>query len=313
VVKYKGREFHALYDSFTNQKISQMIDFTKILIPSRYGNSLLANDLLSFARNVNEDTGEIAESEERTAEYKNMKFKIFPSGRIILQGSWHKYSNDGRNHSDFNLSSFRAAVIQFCDKFTLDPTELKLLQFEAGVNFAPPERIETVLRSFVCSNNGSVPFSQMRSKVGSSLGIEMYRTEYGIKVYDKSKQYNLPSELLRYEIKFTSSKIFRRAFKVEFLSDLTLHCKWHLISSKIRYSLKDLILKEPSFEMSCLSQSKRNFIIESSVDSYWKGLNRRQRMRSKIRLQKYVEQFARSDLKESLHVRIKEKLFQLAA
>jgi len=290
-----------------------MIDFTKILIPSIHSDSLLRHHLLSFARSVNEDTGEITESEERTAEYENMKFKIYPSGRIILQGSWHKYFDGGRNHSDFNLSSFRAAVIQFCDKFELDPTKLKLLQFEAGINFVPTERIETVLRSFVCSNDGRVSFSQMRSKVGSSLGIEMYRTEYGIKVYNKSKQYNLSSELLRYEVKFTSSKIFRREFKVEFLSDLTLFCKWHLISSKVRYSIRDLILKEPSFSLSSLSQSKRNFIIQSSVDSYWRGLDRKQRLRSKIRLQKYVEQFARSDLKESLHSRIKEKLFQLAA
>jgi len=156
-------------------------------------------------------------------------------------------------------------------------------------------------------------FEVIVSKIGSSLGIEMYRTEYGIKVYNKSKQYNLPNELLRYEVKFTSSKIFRREFKVEFLSDLTLFCKWHLISSKVRYSIRDLILKEPSFSLSSLSQSKRNFIIQSSVDSYWRGLDRKQRLRSKIRLQKYVEQFARSDLKESLHSRIKEKLFQLAA
>lgn len=290
-----------------------MIDFTKILIPSIHSDTLLRHELLSFARSVNEDTGEITESEERTAEYENMKFKIYPSGRIILLGSWHKYSAGGRNHSDFSLTNFRAAVNQFCNTFALDAKELKLLQFEAGLNITPPERIETVLRSFVCSNNGSVPFSQMRSKVGSSLGIEMYRTEYGIKIYNKSKQYNLAKELLRYEIKFISSKKFRREFNVEFLSDLTLFCKWHLISSKVRYSIRDLILKEPSFSLSSLSQSKRNFIIQSSVDSYWKGLDRKQRLRSKIRLQKYVEQFARSDLKESLHSRIKEKLFQLAA
>jgi len=72
-----------------------MIDFTKILIPSIHSDSLLRHDLLSFARNVNEDTGEIRESEERTAEFQNMKFKIYPSGRIILQGSWHKYSMVG--------------------------------------------------------------------------------------------------------------------------------------------------------------------------------------------------------------------------
>jgi hypothetical protein len=290
-----------------------MIDFTKIQIPDKCGNNLLQNKLLSFERNVNEDTGELDESEERTAEYKNMKFKIYPSGRIILMGSWHKFAKEGYNSSDFNLQDFRLAVFDFCRFFDLNPNELRLLQFEAGVNIVPPLQIRSVLRAFVCSSDGKVPFSQMRSRTGSSLGVEMYRSEYGIKVYDKSKQYKLLNELMRYEVKFTSSKIFRREFEVEYLSDLMLFCKWAKISKKVENSVKDLILNEPTFETSGMSSAKKNFIVQSSISAYWRELNRRQRMRSKIRMKKMVEQYARSDLKSDIQTRIREKLLQLTA
>ena len=166
----------------------------------------------------------------------------------------------------------------------MNPNELRLLQFEAGVNIVPPLQIRSVLRAFVCSSDGKVPFSQMRSRTGSSLGVEMYRSEYGIKVYDKSKQYKLLNELMRYEVKFTSSKIFRREFEVEYLSDLMLFCKWAKISKKVENSVKDLILNEPTFETSGMSSAKKNFIVQSSISAYWRELNRRQRMRSKIRM-----------------------------
>jgi len=291
----------------------QMIDFTKIQIPDKCGNTLLQNRLLSFERNVNEDTGELDISEERTAEYKNMKFKIYPSGRVILMGSWHKFAKEGYNSSDFNIRDFRLAVFDFCKSFDLNPNELRLLQFEAGVNIVPPMQIRSVLRAFVCSSDGKVSFSQMRSKTGSSLGVEMYRNEYGIKVYDKSKQYKLSNDLMRYEIKFTSSKLFRREFGVEYLSDLMLLCKWLRISMRVENSVKDLILNEPTFEISGLSSVKKNFIVQSSVSNFWKELNRRQRMRSKIKMKKMVEQYARSDLKSAIQTRVREKLLQLTA
>ena len=78
-----------------------MVDFVKVWVPC--SEHLLNNELLSFERKLNERTGEVKSFVE--AEYDSLKFKLYDSGGLRLQGSQHKFFNGGVfNYDDYSQS-----------------------------------------------------------------------------------------------------------------------------------------------------------------------------------------------------------------
>ena len=49
----------------------------------------------------------------------------------------------------------------------------------------------------------------MPDRNGFILGKYCKLSQYSIKIYDKGKQYNLPYNLMRYEVRFTKMSIFK--------------------------------------------------------------------------------------------------------
>jgi hypothetical protein len=77
-----------------------MVDFVKIAI--RDGHFIKNSKLLDFKVLVSSKTGEL--ENKLTAKHKGLKFYLYDSGRLIIQGSLHKYKNNGYNYNDFTLN-----------------------------------------------------------------------------------------------------------------------------------------------------------------------------------------------------------------
>lgn len=287
-----------------------MIDYTKIEIPDWYWPHLSVHPLLSFTRPINEDTAEYKETDAREAEYCGMVFTRYPSGRITLRGSWHKYYHKGTNWQDFTLGEFREAVREFCDTFNLDPSRLQLLQLEAGCNVTPPIPTRETLHAFVSNWKGNA-FGTMRTDKGQPLGIELYLTDYGLKVYDKGAQYGLLDPLMRFERKFTSWSKFRNKTNIHVLADL-LHVEaWQTLADLVEDSFTNLILREPSVNPEQLPTSERLFFADAGRAGYWHDAPRKERHNARERLRGIVRDHGKSDLYEDLLRLLNSKLKEL--
>ncbi|MFT3884647.1 MAG: hypothetical protein QM724_04230 [Flavobacteriales bacterium] len=226
---------------------SHMIDYTKVSIPRHHRPALEA--CLNFMRPVNENTGEVAVSRSRVAQFgpalqgpggilsavdplrRAMQFHLTPTGHMLLDGSWHKQAQEGANYDAFVLPDFIATANGLCASFGLTPSTMDLQVLETGVNITPSLKVREVLRRLVCHREG-VPFTTMRSKRGRSLGLELVRGEYILKFYDKGAQYGLPFPLLRVEVKFIKSRRFRH-LGIRTLSDLFDLHNWEKLEGEL--------------------------------------------------------------------------------
>jgi hypothetical protein len=287
-----------------------MIDYTQLGIPPEYGRLLLAHPILSFQQPVDVQTGEYRDTDAREAVFRGMTFTIYSSGRITLHGSWHKYHHNGTNWQDFTLEEFREAVREFCNTFNLDPSRLQLLQLEAGCNVTPPLPTRATLRAFVCNGQGKA-FATMRTRKGQPLGLELYLTDYALKVYDKGAQYNLTDQRLRYERKFTSWCKFRDKAGIFTLADL-LHAEaWHTLAAYVSETFSTLVLREPSVDPQQMQPRKRLFFAEAGRPGYWYELPREERHKARERLRDLVREYGAANLHEELRTRIDAKLREL--
>ncbi|MBV6405538.1 MAG: hypothetical protein GFGODING_02317 [Flavobacteriales bacterium] len=302
-----------------------MIDYAKIELPVEVGARLLHHPALSFIGKFDHATGAvlgdapcIAEYGPRTAigrtndtatDRRALQFIVYPSGRTILHGSFHKYAQGGANWGDYTFTQFAATVAELCDTFNLDPHMLRLLQLEAGANVEPPLRTSRTLQAIVCHREGH-PFGPMRSSKGRSLGIVMERDQYAVKVYDKGRQYARPGELLRFELKFTKA-IEPQRLGIYTVNDLLNPGAWHRLRARIMDIYGELFIAEPSIHLPRLNASQRTFVELARSPHYWQELNRGARHKARARYAAIVERFAGSNLKDALGRTLDAKLNDL--
>ncbi len=282
-----------------------MLDFVKIHIPAHYCAALLSHPELSFQRDIDEDTGEINSEKPRSADYRSMKFTIHRNGYCILSGSLHKMYHEGKNYKDFTFHQFIECVQTLHQLFNLNPSELKLLQLEVGVNIQTQIDPKQIIQLTHCDWNGN-RFGAMPSKNIRSFGVILERTEYAYKLYNKGKQYQLTNHLLRFELKITKGRNLRRnGFHTLF--DLCSLAIWDSLSKMLNKAFEALVITEPSLDVKSLSQCKREFVYRTATAEFWGGLSANQRMKCRKRLSKIIELNGTANLKIEIQQLIQTK------
>ena len=303
-----------------------MIDYVKVQLPAEVGSRLLRHPDLAFVGKFDRATGAVLGDVPCVAEYgpqvaigrtndspdarRALQFVVYPSGRTILRGSFHKYAHGGANYGDFTYSQFQAVGAALRSTFDLDPITLRLLQLEAGANVEPPLKTPHTLRAIVCHREGH-PFAPMRSSKGRSLGIVMEREQYAVKVYDKGRQYGLPDELLRFELKFRKAAPFNR-LGIFTLNDLLIPDAWQRLQARVMDIDGEVFIAEPSIDIPSLSASQRTFVQLARTPGYWQELTKGKRHKARARYADIVARYAGRDLKDELgrilHTKLKDLL-----
>ena len=183
---------------------------------------------------------------------------------------------------------------------------MRLLQLEAGANVRPPIRTRRTLQTIVCHRDG-LAFSPMRSRDGRSLGLELYRDQFGIKIYDKGYQYGLSFDLLRFEVKFTKAAPLHR-MGIYTLNDLLNLDAWRQLQARVMAIYDELCIVEPSIDMDLLTPSQRTFVTLATAPAYWEGLTKGHRYKARARYSDIVQRFAISDLKGDLRRTLNDTL-----
>jgi hypothetical protein len=151
------------------------------------------------------------------AEYFGLKFQL-KHGKVRLQGSVHKYRNAGRhNYDDFKAVDVAKVVRELSERFEIDTSTTLLNNVEFGVNVVLPFRVNVVLDNLIVFKGE--PFIKVVEE-----GMSYYqckKTHFIIKIYDKGKQYKLPDNVLRFEIKVMRMQYLKtKGIKLRYLSDL---------------------------------------------------------------------------------------------
>lgn len=138
----------------------------------------------------------------------NIKIKYFvDSGLITLQGSLHKYFNDGlHNHNLFTYENYLNALKRLKNEFGVSPENLYLYQIEFGVNIKPPIKTNIILENILNFKGKSIE-NKIRDNRGSYYNQFEFKANYIVKIYNKAKQYDLKTEIMRFEIKLLHKQV----------------------------------------------------------------------------------------------------------
>jgi len=173
-----------------------------------------------------------------------LRITYFPnSNELHIQNSLHCYYNAqyGQLHQWVNYNDFNIADLQIVSSgwsefvFERPAQDFKLsTRFEFGINieldkYSPFEVIERYMSYVTTATN---PFYTCPPKKGKPLQRMCSLSDYGLKLYDKSKQAGIAKQgLLRYEVVYTEIRKVRKMLNVPLgnvitLNDLTNPDSW---------------------------------------------------------------------------------------
>lgn len=295
-----------------------MADFIKLELPKELGPALVNDRWLNFIGQFNKSTGAVMENSIASAQFgpsirpnsdeKALRFVLYPSGRIFLQGSIHKYAANGQNWNDFTFTHMSEAIRQLCRRYQIHPAKTEILRLEVGANIVPPIATSECLRNIICIQ-GTANVHRYTNSFKGKEGVEFERTKYRAKNYNKGLQYHLSGELLRYEVNYMGSCLERD--RVSTLADLLDIANWRKLQDRSVGIFKSQFIAEPSIDLSKLNGKDREFVFQVKDPMYWKGLERRKRHRARARYAAIVAATAPNDLYNDLLSTLRSKFDDL--
>lgn len=253
-----------------------MFDFLKIeIIDKILADTLQSNTLLDFNTFVNDTTGELLVS---IAEYRKLKFKVYPSGRIEIGGSLHYYWNDGlHNYNDFPISSVIVTVNDLRNKFNINPAAARIHNLEYGLNLITPFEPKAILKNLI--GYKAKIFHQTEHISEGNYFFAQGSNQYLIKFYNKGYHFNQPKNILRFEKKVKKMECIR-AGQIH-LSDLVQPSFIKLCLDDLLRCFDDLIITE-KLKPSSLSKPLRKLYYFCNDPRSWETMNPKQRHRNRI-------------------------------
>ena len=243
-----------------------MIDFGKSKKFKTDINSISSNIHLkdSWKTTKRDLSGEVLAG---SGEYKNLSF-VKKYGRVEFEGSIHKYFNDGlHNYNDFNVVNISSVVSEIEEKFEANIYETELCNLEFGVNVVLPFPVSMVLDNLLVHKGE--PFTPVKKK-----GWHYYvciHTQYIIKIYDKSLQFDLPNNVLRFEVKVLTMQFLRKkGVKVKYFADLLNLDIYEPLSKILIETFEGILFRDNSIDESLIENKDEKTYLRGINKEEWK-------------------------------------------
>lgn len=252
-----------------------MIDLLKFFIKDkeRFENNIKRSNEFDLRACFNLKTGEILDKE--TAHYNNMFIKL-TKHRASVKGSIHKYHNitegyGNQNYNDFSYCDFQFALNKLQNKFSLDSSDTNITNLEFGLNIEVSEDPKNLVDNRILMYDFMQP-NRNEKFHGKGDYLEFKKTDYSLKVYNKSKQNELKDKnILRFELKITGSRYLKKHFEIYTLNDLDEQ-RFKMLFKKLLECFEKLLIVD---DLSIENHQRIDEIIlfQNGIStSYWKNL-----------------------------------------
>lgn len=249
-----------------------VIDFIKLNLINTDFAHIEAHPLLDFIMEVNTKTGEYKNVQK--AYYKGLEFRLYeptektPYKRLTLEGSLHKYWNNGaHNFNDFGINELDEVLTDLKNNFNIVQENCILRALEIGVNIEPPYKTKTILNQCLLHKTDRLKWIYTKDEGNY---IQSKHQRHIIKIYDKcthykNKGFNIENEILRFEIKYT---------KMRYLNDKGIYNLNDLLNYGLHHFKKDL-LKEWDNVLICDKSiiSKTKYKDQYNNINFWLDVN----------------------------------------
>jgi hypothetical protein len=250
-----------------------MNDFLKLLNVATDSKMLLANPILKnyWHSDVMTNDGDVR---KECAEYLGLRFTV-KNDNSQIEGSIHKYRNNGEhNYDDFSCKDAIEIIKGLCNDFDIDPYRTEVNNLEVGVNVLLPFPVKLVLDNLVT-------YKGKRFTPEVEDGIRYYQckmAQFFIKIYDKSLQFNLPDNVLRFEIKVIRKQYFERyKIPIYWLSDLMNPDIYPPLAELLTATFKDILFNDNRIDLNVLNDTERVIYYKGSNPNTWEGKSKTER------------------------------------
>ncbi len=266
-----------------------MIDFVKIYYRNK---DLIEPFILSEENfpNLKAETG--YHTGELNYPYKdkieNMNL-IVNEKSLAISNSLHKLKNyrefgEDHNHNDFTYSEL-IKTIDFLESKTVDIESSKLTRFEFGLNIEVDKPAEDIINDSVFMH--SLKLHSLDNNFNGRGRLKMFNhNEYDIKIYDKAKQYGLPKNVLRFEVKYKKSNAFNKK-GIYKLSDLKQKAALMLLFKDLIKRFDEMIIIDDRI----LDFSTQKKLTIYTSFNYWEQFKHRENRNKKAKELKKFNQF----------------------
>lgn len=261
-----------------------MIDNTKTYDLKTDSQKLIENPYLDghWQTTVNSDS----EPLYHFAEYLGLTFRL-KNGKTKFQGSLHKYRNLGKhNYDDFSAVEVMEVVHELERNFEIDIYSTVLNNVEFGVNVVLPFGVNVVLDNLITYRG-----KHFEHKEGKGMNFyECRMSKFTIKIYDKGKQFKLPNNVLRFEIKVTAMQYLKDKGGIElrYLSDLLNMDIYEILGNTLTEVFDEILFGDNTINENNLTEKEYRIYSPGSNPIKWK---RQTGEKERKRLQRLEHEF----------------------
>lgn len=235
----------------------------------------------------------------------DIEIHITPQGWAAdFSGSLHVWSNKGKhNYNDFYWDKFLLVYHEVCKVFKFDPSEILIVNLEVGANCILPDFfpytsaqiMESIISIFGSCKNKSWVYGPNKD-IYKVLKGERY-----LKIYDKSLQNKLKTQILRLELGYSRSRRLLKDLKalVDVRGPITFADLLKLsIREKLKIELEECfqsihVFPPELFNVLAQESEGESDVVRYPTPAYWCSLkrnNRRKYQKAKSHQQRLVQQ-----------------------
>jgi len=280
-----------------------MIDFIKGTV--RGADISRLYELFDFETTVINSTGEV---KREIALFNTMKIIIYPSGRVVIQGSIHKYFNSinelyapnqtsikeremGFNGNRFDLLSLTYALNHLCESLGVRLIDLIISNLEFGLNLETEFKVPEILSRLI--RHRGEPFVNPKKYF-----YQAEHAQYFVKCYYKSWQYGMMYEVMRVELKYTRMAALN-AIGIYTVQDLLKSDCLLQLGELLSNKWYEILLYDYTINTGAVSAKKQVWLTQYRDQDFWNSETKpNHHARHKKRLSEIVENHSKQVQKQ---------------
>ncbi len=274
--------FKEKYNNLPISTLKKNFDYTYI-VNSKTGEQYGTYDLIQLKKNSN-------------TEYA-LNLKIYGSGNAYLSGSIHKFWRN-ENYSLFTLEDCRIAFKQLFKEIECYRSESSLSNLEIGVNILLKFNPDLFINRII-SYKGK-EFRKL-GKRENGIGVVCELAEYDLKIYNKSKEFNLPYHVLRIEKKIRDSKYLKRLNVIN-ISDALIEKNAEVLLLDLYKSFDEVLFNDKTIDEKRMTTMQRIALAKYRNPKHWlkENMTKEERRNSKNRFRGYIKDFGKENYQQAI-------------